>query len=111
MASAGALGARALVAGSGEGLEDERAWHTATLRRSDGSVVLIGVRSVRDYVVNDERREVPWLGSASPFNVTVENVTLAAFTEREARFERNLAGDVTLDEQTQADLGRLGYAE
>ncbi len=48
------------------------------------SVVLIGVRSVRDYVVGDDaRRAVPWLGSASPFNVTVENVTLAAFTAAE----------------------------
>jgi hypothetical protein len=47
------------------------------------SVVLIGVRAVRDYVVNDDRRGVSWLGSASPFNVTVENVTLAAFTEAE----------------------------
>ena len=36
---------------------------------------------------------------------------LAAFLEREIRFERNLAGDVTLDAETQADLGRLGYAE
>ncbi len=47
------------------------------------SVVLIGVRAVRDYVANDDRRGVSWLGSASPFNVTVENVTLAAFTEGE----------------------------
>jgi hypothetical protein len=47
------------------------------------SVVLIGVRAVRDYVVNDERLGVPWLGSASPFNITVENVTLAAFTASE----------------------------
>ena len=47
------------------------------------SVVLIGVRAVRDYVANDDRRGVHWLGSASPFNITVENVTLAAFTESE----------------------------
>ena len=47
------------------------------------SAVLIGVRAVRDYVVSDDRRGVPWLGSASPFNVTVEDVTLAAFTESE----------------------------
>ncbi len=46
-------------------------------------VVLIGTRAVRDYVVGDERRDVPWLGTASPFNVTVENVGLAAFTEAE----------------------------
>jgi type II secretory pathway predicted ATPase ExeA len=48
------------------------------------SVVLIGVRAVRDYVVGDDpQRTVPWLGSASPFNITVENVTLTAFTEEE----------------------------
>ena len=46
-------------------------------------VVLIGTRAVRDYVVDEERRDVPWLGSASPFNVTVENVSLAAFTAAE----------------------------
>ena len=47
------------------------------------SVVLIGVRSIRDYVVGDGQQSVPWLGSASPFNITAENVTLAAFTEAE----------------------------
>ena len=48
------------------------------------SVVLIGVRAVRDYVAGDDaRRGVSWLGSASPFNVTVENVTLAPFTAAE----------------------------
>ncbi len=47
------------------------------------SVVLIGVRSIRDYVVGDGRQGIAWLGSASPFNITVENVTLAAFTEAE----------------------------
>jgi len=46
-------------------------------------VVLIGVRSIRDYVVGDGQQSVPWLGSASPFNITVENVTLPAFTEAE----------------------------
>ena len=47
------------------------------------SVVLIGVRSIRDYLLEDERMGARWVGSASPFNVTVENVTLAAFTEGE----------------------------
>ncbi len=47
------------------------------------SVVLIGVRSVRDYVVGAAQRDLGWLGSASPFNITVENVTLPAFTEAE----------------------------
>ncbi len=50
-----------LVAGSGEGLSDGRAWHTATLRRSDGSVVLIGGRQIDDGAV-----EV--LGTAEIFN-------------------------------------------
>ncbi len=47
------------------------------------SVALIGVRSIRDYVAGEGRRGLPWLGSASPFNITAENVTLAAFTEAE----------------------------
>ncbi len=48
------------------------------------SVVLIGTRPIRDYVVGDDtRRQVPWLGSASPFNITVEDVTLHAFTPAE----------------------------
>ena len=48
------------------------------------SVVLIGVRAVRDYVVgSDGVSEVPWLGTASPFNVTVENISLPAFTPSE----------------------------
>ena len=53
------------------------------LQAAPWSVVLIGVRAVRDYVAHDDRRGVQWLGSASPFNVTVENVTLAAFAEAE----------------------------
>ena len=62
-----------------------RAMYLARAKRpAPRSVVLIGVRAVRDYVVGDDaRRAVPWLGSASPFNVTVENVTLAAFTAAE----------------------------
>ncbi len=51
---------------------------------SPRSVALVGVRSVRDYVLSvDERRHVAWLGTASPFNVTAENVGLAAFTAAE----------------------------
>lgn len=45
------------------------------------SVALIGVRAVRDYPTSDV--DVPWLGSASPFNVTVETVTLPAFSRDE----------------------------
>ena len=48
------------------------------------AIALVGVRSVRDYVLSvDERRHVAWLGTASPFNVTAENVGLAAFTAAE----------------------------
>jgi hypothetical protein len=48
------------------------------------SVVLIGMRQVRDYVLTqDERRAVTWLGTTSPFNVTAESQTLATFTAAE----------------------------
>jgi hypothetical protein len=48
------------------------------------SVVLIGQRNVRDYILTqDERTAVAWLGSASPFNITAEATTLAPFTEPE----------------------------
>jgi hypothetical protein len=58
------------------------------MRRGDTStprsVVLIGVRTLRDYALSsDERRAVAWLGTSSPFNVTVENVGLAPFTQAE----------------------------
>jgi type II secretory pathway predicted ATPase ExeA len=49
------------------------------------SVVLIGQRRVRDYVLAaEERRIVAWLGTTSPFNITAEATTLDAFTEAEA---------------------------
>jgi hypothetical protein len=54
-------------------------------RAAPWCVVLADVRAVRDYVADDERSAMPWLGTASPFNVTVENVGLAAFTETEVR--------------------------
>ncbi len=48
------------------------------------SVVLVGARAVRDFVFSqEERRAVSWLGSASPFNVTAEVASLAAFTRDE----------------------------
>ncbi|MEM9460114.1 MAG: ATP-binding protein [Myxococcota bacterium] len=48
------------------------------------SVVLIGQRQVRDYVLAEEdRRAVAWLGTSSPFNVTAEATTLDAFSEAE----------------------------
>ncbi|MBI5515269.1 MAG: AAA-like domain-containing protein [Deltaproteobacteria bacterium] len=61
-------------------------------------VVLVGQRAVRDYALSeDERRDVPWLGTASPFNVTVESVGLAPFTEAEV---------VELTAQHTADTGQ-----
>jgi hypothetical protein len=48
------------------------------------SIVLVGQRNVRDYVVTQEdRTAVAWLGSASPFNITAEATTLGPFTEPE----------------------------
>jgi hypothetical protein len=48
------------------------------------SIVLIGQRNVRDYVMTQEDRSaVGWLGSASPFNITAEATTLGPFTEPE----------------------------
>jgi hypothetical protein len=48
------------------------------------SVVLVGQRQVRDYVLSaDERRSVSWLGTTSPFNITAAAATLDAFTEPE----------------------------
>ena len=45
------------------------------------SVVLVGMRAIRDYTLSQEdRRAVTWLGTSSPFNVTAELVTLASFT-------------------------------
>jgi len=37
-----------LVAGQSKGLTDSRAWHTATLRRADGRVVVIGGRTIAE---------------------------------------------------------------
>ncbi len=48
------------------------------------SVVLVGQRQVRDYVLStEERRAVSWLGTTSPFNITAEAQTLGAFTREE----------------------------
>jgi hypothetical protein len=50
--------------------------------RFPSSVALIGLRDVRDYKVgNDPRR--PQLGTASPFNIKVESLTLRNFTRDE----------------------------
>ncbi len=48
------------------------------------SVVLVGQRQVRDYVMREEeRRAISWLGTTSPFNVTAEAMTLGPFTAPE----------------------------
>lgn len=48
------------------------------------SVVLVGQRQVRDYVLREEeRRAISWLGTTSPFNVTAEAMTLGPFTAPE----------------------------
>ncbi len=48
------------------------------------SIVLVGQRNVRDYVMSQEERiAVTWLGSASPFNIRAEATTIAPFTEPE----------------------------
>ncbi|MEM9457431.1 MAG: ATP-binding protein [Myxococcota bacterium] len=48
------------------------------------SVVLVGQRQVRDYVLREEdRRAVTWLGTTSPFNITAEATTLGPFSEAE----------------------------
>jgi hypothetical protein len=46
------------------------------------SVVLVGQRQVRDYVLTaEERCAVAWLGTTSPFNITAEATTLGPFSQ------------------------------
>lgn len=48
------------------------------------SVVLVGQRQIRDYIVGaGERAELAWLGTTSPFNITSEATTLGPFAEAE----------------------------
>lgn len=48
------------------------------------SIVLVGQRNVRDYVMSQQERiAVTWLGSASPFNITAEATSIGPFTEPE----------------------------
>lgn len=50
------------------------------------SIVLVGMRQVRDYIISDkERRAVSWLGTTSPFNVSAEAMTLTPFTEADVK--------------------------
>jgi hypothetical protein len=48
------------------------------------SVALVGRRAVRDDTLSlDERRQIEWLGSSSPFNVNAEVTSVALFTRPE----------------------------
>lgn len=48
------------------------------------SIGLIGMRTVRDFVLLQENQvALAWLGTSSPFNITSEAVGLGAFTEAE----------------------------
>ncbi|MFO0755831.1 MAG: AAA-like domain-containing protein [Byssovorax sp.] len=48
------------------------------------SVVLVGRRVVRDYILtSDQRNAVAWLGTTSPFNISAEATTIGPFTEAE----------------------------
>jgi AAA domain len=48
------------------------------------SLALIGLRTVRDYVLTqEERRPLRWLGTASPFNISAEAASLGPFTSEE----------------------------
>lgn len=48
------------------------------------SIVLVGQRQVRDYILSQEERlAVSWLGTTSPFNITAEAATLGPFTKAE----------------------------
>ncbi len=59
------------------------------------SVVLVGQRQVRDYIVGTEdRKALSWLGTTSPFNITTEAATLGPFAEAEVE---ELLGQHTAD--------------
>jgi len=48
------------------------------------SVVLVGRRQVRDFILREEdRRVVAWMGTSSPFNVSAEALTIGSFNEPE----------------------------
>jgi hypothetical protein len=55
-------------------------------RPAPHSLVLVGQRSVRDYILSDqERKATSWLGTTSPFNITAETQTLEPFSRKEVR--------------------------
>lgn len=48
------------------------------------SVILIGMRQVRDYALREEdRRALSWLGTTSPFNITARATTVEPFSREE----------------------------
>lgn len=48
------------------------------------SVVLIGQREIRDFALSrEEQKNVTWLSTASPFNITAESLTIGPFTHDE----------------------------
>ncbi|HRI69505.1 MAG TPA: ATP-binding protein [Polyangium sp.] len=50
------------------------------------SVVLIGQRTVRDYTISEkDQKAVSWLGTSSPFNITVGGLSIAPFTEADVK--------------------------
>lgn len=50
------------------------------------SIVLVGQRAVRDYILSEEERQTTaWLGTTSPFNITAETQTLEPFTAAEVK--------------------------
>jgi hypothetical protein len=55
-------------------------------RPAPHSLVIVGQRSVRDYILaHEERNAVAWLGTTSPFNITAETQTLEPFSQKEVR--------------------------
>jgi type II secretory pathway predicted ATPase ExeA len=76
------------------------------------SVMLVGQRQVRDYVLRaEDRRATSWLGTTSPFNVTAEAMTLVAFTEAEVGellFEHTTATGQRFDPEAVARIYELG---
>ncbi|MCS6861044.1 MAG: ATP-binding protein, partial [Abditibacteriales bacterium] len=65
-------------------LRQLRAGYTARPKRFPHAVALVGLRDVRDYKVR-VRPESNSLGTASPFNIKAESLTLSNFTMEEVK--------------------------
>jgi hypothetical protein len=76
------------------------------------SVVLIGQRQVRDYLLGTANRSaVSWLGTTSPFNITAEATTLGPFTEAEVEEllgQHTAATDQRFDPEAARRIWELG---